>query len=544
MSSHVTTPSRRRLSGDQGFSMYAVMLILLTSGLFVLAGYAAANGDLPLSGRVADRKTTFAAAEAGVNFYQFHLNQDNDYWLKCTNVAKPNATENSPVNQEWNGTGADPRQWRTIPGSSAQYTIELLPAPGKTSCVQGDGKSMLDPASNVFRVRVTGRPTPTSKVRRSIIATFRRTGFLDFLYYTNYEDLDPSAYASSSDRANAAKYCADRPRAQRTAWDCAEITFANSDSINGPMHSNDIPQMCGSPTFGRDSKDRVTVFAAAPGWISAPGCGTATPNFKSPLRTVTKSVDMPPSNDELKNVVAPAYHYLGRTTILFQTSTPSKMLVTNSKLNSGTPTLVDIPTNGVVYVDTDTNGTCTQQVPTAQTYTYNTYSESTACGNLYVSGTYSASMTLAAANDIIIKPNNANCTGGSCDGDLVHANDAVMGLVANQFVRVYHPCSSDTNQRGYMQTVTIDAAILSLNHSFIADNYQCGNGLGKLTVNGAIAQKYRGAVGTFNGSTVTSGYTKDYWYDDRLKYRTPPFFLQPTSSAWNVVRFNEQLKPR
>jgi hypothetical protein len=526
--------------------MYAVMLILLTSGLFVLAGYAAANGDLPLSGRVADRKTTFAAAEAGVNFYQFHLNQDNDYWLKCTNVAKPNATENSPVNQEWNGTGNDPRQWRTIPGSSAQYTIELLPAPGKTSCVQGDGKSMLDPASNVFRVRVTGRPTATSKVRRSIIATFRRTGFLDFLYYTNYEDLDPSAYASSSDRTNAAKFCADRPRAQRTGWSCSEITFANRDSINGPMHTNDIPQMCGSPTFGRDAKDRVTVFGAAPGWISAPGCGTATPNFKSPLRTVTKSVDMPPSNDELKQVVTPAYHYLGRTTILFQTSTPSKMLVTNSKLNSGTPTLVDIPSNGVVYVDTDTTGTgtCTQQVPTAQTYLYNTFSESTACGNLYVSGTYSASMTLAAANDIIIKPSNTNCTGGSCNGDLIHANDAVMGLVANQFVRVYHPCSSDTNQRGYMQTVTIDAAILSLNHSFIADNYQCGNGLGKLTVNGAIAQKYRGAVGTFNGDTITSGYTKDYWYDDRLKYRTPPFFLQPTSSAWNVVRFNEQLKPR
>jgi hypothetical protein len=301
--------------------------------------------------------------------------------------------------------------------------------------------------------------------------------------------------------------------------------------------------MCGSPTFGRDPKDRVTVYGPSPGWITAPNCAGTAPNFKSPLRVVTKSVDMPSSNDELKNIVLPAYHYRGRTTILFQTSTPGKMQVTNSHVNSGTPTLVDVPSNGVVYVDSD--GSCTQQPPTAQTYTYNTYTESTACGNLYVSGSYSDSLTLAADNDIIIKPYNTNCTGGTCNGDLVKANsDAVMGLIANQFVRVYHPCSNGTNQRGYMQTVKIDAAILSLKHSFIADNHACGSPMGNLTVTGAIAQKYRGTVGTGTKTAYTSGYVKDYWYDDRLKYRTPPYFLQPTSSAWNVVRFNEQTKAR
>ena len=46
------------------------------------------------------------------------------------------------------------------------------------------------------------------------------------------------------------------------------------------------------------------------------------------------------------------------------------------------------------------------------------------------------------------------------------------------------------------KTSTIDAAILAINHSFIVDNYDCGSPLGTLTVNGAIAQKYRGAVGT------------------------------------------------
>jgi hypothetical protein len=150
-----------------------------------------------------------------------------------------------------------------------------------------------------------------------------------------------------------------------------------------------------------------------------------------------------------------------------------------------------------------------------------------------VSGTYATSMTLAAQGDVIVT------------GDLLHQNEqAVMGLVANNFVRVYHPVGSNcgSNLSGTNATLTIDAAILTLQHSFIVDNYGCGAKLNNLNVNGAIAQKYRGPVGT-TGSPGT-GYVKNYWYDDRLKYRTPPYFLQPTSSAWNVVRFNEQLKAR
>jgi hypothetical protein len=87
----------------------------------------------------------------------------------------------------------------------------------------------------------------------------------------------------------------------------------------------------------------------------------------------------------------------------------------------------------------------------------------------------------------------------------------------------------------------IQAAILSLQHSFIVDNYDCGNALGDLTVTGAIAQRFRGAVGTNGGAT---GFLKDYNYDDRLRYRSPPFFLNPIDAAWGIVRSNEQVPAR
>ncbi len=88
-------------------------------------------------------------------------------------------------------------------------------------------------------------------------------------------------------------------------------------------------------------------------------------------------------------------------------------------------------------------------------------------------------------------------------------------------------------------SITIDAAILSLNHSFITDNYFCGQNLGTLTVRGAIVQKFRGPVG--RGS---SGYIKNYSYDTRFRYRSPPKFLDPVQAAWRIQTYNEQVPAR
>ncbi len=98
-------------------------------------------------------------------------------------------------------------------------------------------------------------------------------------------------------------------------------------------------------------------------------------------------------------------------------------------------------------------------------------------------------------------------------------------------------CGSGSNGSGSITNLRIDAAILSIQHSFIVDHYSCGNPLGNLTVNGAIAQRFRGAVGTFSQSTgPVSGYSKRYTYDDRLRYISPPHFLDPVESAWHVQR--------
>ena len=61
------------------------------------------------------------------------------------------------------------------------------------------------------------------------------------------------------------------------------------------------------------------------------------------------------------------------------------------------------------------------------------YSGETGCAKLYVSGTYTKDLTLASADDIIVKSPD-----GVADPMLTRKSDDVLGLIADNYVRVYH----------------------------------------------------------------------------------------------------------
>jgi hypothetical protein len=92
----------------------------------------------------------------------------------------------------------------------------------------------------------------------------------------------------------------------------------------------------------------------------------------------------------------------------------------------------------------------------------------------------------------------------------------------------------------------IDAAILSVAHSFLVQNWDKGAALSamgddssKLTIKGAIAQKHRGPVGTGTATSIATGYLKNYIYDPRLMTLPPPYFLKPVSAPWGVSKLSE-----
>jgi hypothetical protein len=507
---------------QRGFTTVTLMGVLAVGGLLVAAGFATVDPDISLSREDQDHKQAYAAAEAGLQWYLNSLNKDNDYYVKCTAANLGTATipalplingQPAPVSDAWNGIGPDPRRWRNLPGEEAQYAVELLPAPGYAACVPGEQYSMVDANGNL-RVRVSGRSRGET---RTIVASLRRRNFIDFIYFTDFEALDPDADSSSStDFTDCARY-----RNSRAGRGCSEIRFVDDDEVLGPMHTNDNVLICGSPTFGRTEQDAVEINGPSP---FVRDCSGASADVDGTLVHPAGQLGMPPSNRGLQAVAADEYQFAGLTTIVLA---GSQMQVTNAALG-GTVTM-PLPDNGVIYVANDSvdsaSGGCTDP-----SFAYRQYydSQQVGCGDVWVSGQYAQDLTIAADNDVVI------------NGSITRADDGLLlGLIANQFVRVYHPVNNNcsANATGSLPDLEIHAAILALTHSFLVDNWYCGASLGDLTVEGAIAQRFRGPVGTVDGT----GYFKDYEYNDRLRYREPPFFLDPVQASWRIARQNEQV---
>lgn len=505
--------------------MIAVIGAISLISMLAAATLASTKGDLNLTQRDLDHRRAHAAAQAGIADYSFHLNNDNSYWSRCTNVPTPNA-----VNQKTVTTNK-----RSVPGPSGEsYAIELLPATGKSSCDSTKPvETMLEQSganTGSFRIRSTGY---AGQAKTSIVATYKRSSLLDYIYFTQYETSDPVTYDDDGTIDAAEEDCVKFRREGRESVvlpggeHCSKIVFVTGDEIKGPLHTNDDLAICGTPKFGRTPADVIEVSAPPEGWVSG-GCSSpsgANPQFIGPLVTTAPVLKPPSTNSRLEDVAGAVYSCQTEITL-----EGTKYKVTrNTSSNTTTTSTVNFPTSGVVYVKT---GSCPgSNWPTCST-AYSpftaTYPSGSDCGNVLVKGTYSGELTIASENNIIIAD------------DIERTGQGLLGLIANNFVRVWHPypnqdgrndCGSSSGSES-LGNVRIEAAILAIDHSFIVDHYDCGNALGTLTVKGAISQKFRGPVGTTGGT----GYIKNYEYDDRLRYMEPPNFLDPIEPSWHIQR--------
>ncbi|MHB8264260.1 MAG: hypothetical protein ACYDGY_11070 [Acidimicrobiales bacterium] len=178
-------------------------------------------------------------------------------------------------------------------------------------------------------------------------------------------------------------------------------------------------------------------------------------------------------------------------------------------------------------------------------------SESSCNGDAIIQGTlgYSKQLTVAADTNVVVTGNlcyanqagNPDCSVPQSSQPGAWGN-TVLGLVANQYVYINHPNDTVCGRRSAPPgcspyNISIDAGILALNHSFMVANYTAGYSMGTITIYGAIAQKFRGPVGEFGSSST--GYNKNYNYDYRLFYLSPPHYLNPANQVWHKVTFTE-----
>ncbi|MGI5843810.1 MAG: DUF4900 domain-containing protein [Candidatus Xenobium sp.] len=133
-------------------------------------------------------------------------------------------------------------------------------------------------------------------------------------------------------------------------------------------------------------------------------------------------------------------------------------------------------------------------------------------GETWINGTVKGRVTFGATEDIHI------------NGNLVYENPNrdVLGIVGQKDLIV--EASNSAVEDRYIHGV-----MMALNGSFRVANYDSGTYRGILHVYGGIIQARRGPVGTFSGTTMRTGYTKNYVYDKKLA-NTPPLNFPTTGS--------------
>ena len=547
-------PSRRRSrhAAEEGFALITTVLVIALLAAFSLVVLQQTLSSTTLSKKDQDWVAALGAAQAGVDDYLSRLNDTNGGYYVWT-TANPD-----PANQAMGFTGGA-ANWAPVPtagGESARGSFHYdVDTSGFT------GTSTVSPNGNIV-VSSTGRVGQRS---RTITSTVRRSGFVDYVYFTDFETQDPLTYGTQAARDAAVANCTNYYGTRAASPTCTDIAFSN-DTLNGPVHTNDTMLICGNVAF----KDTVTtgsgpIAANAGKHYRTDGCASTSgttflrPDDPQPV----KRVDLPTTNLGLKAETSAAASPRGCLYV-----GPTKIVVNGPQLRVSSPwtktvtpgcakdTWFPIPVNGVVYVDvvpaegtSDPNswGATEAGKPTCPTTgnnvgypipTETSWNYPCKAGDVFIeqqdgapTSALQGRLTVSANNNLYIT-NHLDYAGGT-------GGTSFLGLIAEQFLYVWHPVSGSTNlnlpgQSTPFLDARISAALLSVNHAITVQHFGVGASLGTLHVTGALIQKFRGIV-----RSGSSGYAKNYVYDQRLRYDASPKFLNPTISSFGAVRTAE-----
>lgn len=550
------------------------MVIALIFGMVIVA-LVATSLSIATSGRVkANSDQNFnaalSAAYAGIADYQARLSNDNTYFQ----YGNPASSYSS------GSTVALPPSIKTNPafgiGSSGTWAKVPVTAPDTpASYYRYEVNTSQYPSSGTIKIRSTGM---VGNAVRSVVASIRQQGFIDFLYFTDLEIQDPQI--SNDDATTCTKYAYQG----RPTTGCDEIAFGGGDVIDGPAHSNDTMRICDA-TF---TETPTSSYAPAAGKLrytaknslnsSCTGqvfpAGVNQPAFASSIgMPATNSQQLQETRSDLPSIVPrPGCLYTGPTNIVFNSDgtmtvrSPATKYTNTTGANAtggsnpgqcGQPgsasgqlgstggATIPVPPNNIVYAQnvpsdpSNVNATSSASITNScdnNRIGYPLSGEATPSlgsapcaygarnGDAFVKGNFHGQLTIAAQNYLYV-------TG---DVKYVDSSADILGLTATNAVWVYNPYSTRSGAMLGDSGREIDAAIISAAHTFQVQNYNRGGSRGTLTVKGAIAQRFRGIV-----SSGSNGYVKNYQYDARLKYTAPPKFLSPVTTTYGVTTVGE-----
>jgi len=286
------------------------------------------------------------------------------------------------------------------------------------------------------------------------------------------------------------------------------INWSGKDTIWGPMNTNGSIQFSGNSVFH--------------GEVSIGGAVTYNRNHPIFDKGLIKNylITLPASGiDTVKKYAGGGYQFTGHSVVYFEFRKDSVRYRYSTSGSGSTWTYKLASTfapNGVILANN---------------------------AELHISGTVQGKYTIAASgtsgnlgdvyldDDIkyYIRPDLTLDPPGSNSTDM-------LGIIANSDVIVTDNVPNNSN-------ITIEAAIYAGSGSFKVQNYDqkkyypLNSNRGFINLFGGITQKTRGAVGTGDGNTISTGYGKRYRYDERLLYSHPSAY--PGVGTFEIVSWFE-----
>jgi hypothetical protein len=368
---------RKRVhSGEEGVALIMVLGVIGVMSLVIFTAVYLTVGTLNKSDNDQDWNAALAAAFGGLEEYQNRLAEEPGYVQYGNPASGFSSTSTVHLPTTTNlafGLGAT-GTWAVAHGPDLP---DGSPGPDLFHYRYEVDNSTYSATGNI-RLRATGQ---VGAQTRSVVADVRQDGFIDYVYFTDYEYQDPTSVSPAPSPACATVH--NWEGSGRTS--ACRIYFLTGDAVHGPLHSNDSLFICGGTTF--DS----TITTSKPGGgysggSGATGCTTSTPTFTGGAPVFAKAMPMPATNGELiketrtdisDEVPRPGCLYTGPTMITFLTN--GKMTVKSpwtkvvnisnalgtsgdnsaagiarcgsvSDLKSAAGATIDVPENNVVYV--------------------------------------------------------------------------------------------------------------------------------------------------------------------------------------------------
>ena len=515
--------------------LLALFVLTVTTLLLGGAYVAVARPTRSSRATTSTRSARYAAAQAGIA--AVHLPAQPERQLlgararRVEPVAVPGSTD----------TGST--EYYTLQAAGRQHGAERTTSMCDTANPIGDddrGRHERRPPGT-FRISrpALDRRRSSATISRTIVAQYQAPSFLNYVYYTDYETLDPAAlYNPSNDPpSRPTARCTTRTAAATAA---SPIDFVTGDMINGPLHSEDTLAICGNgrAVFGRDERTTTRSRRRGCSTEGQNGCTAPTRSTRVGHDQHDRAVADAAADQRAAAQRRPGrgYVFTGRTTIVLNGAT---MSVTNA---NGAPRLRDRCRARATASSTSRPSSAGCPV-TYTPFTANTaYTGDTNCGNVYVSGNY----TQLADDRHRQRHHHQRQHHPTTRGSLGTAptGSQLLGLVANDFVRIYHPvtnrtrhdaasCGSNAVQRHRLADQPVRSTPRSSPSTTRSSSTTttAARTLGTLHVYGAIAQLFRGPVGTSGGRSSRLPQELQLRRPPRRR-REPPYFLNPVSAAW------------